>query len=66
VQGRAVKRWRKSLASRVIGSRRSGRMGVAGAEEAMMVMGASVIGGRRFSIGMSARETRLTTSSNRW
>jgi hypothetical protein len=41
-------------------------MGVGRAGEAMMVTGASAIGSRRFLMGMSARGTRSTTSSNWW
>jgi hypothetical protein len=42
-------------------------MGVGGVGDAMMVTGASVMGGGRFSIGMSASRMCLTTSSNwRW
>jgi hypothetical protein len=64
VQGRAVKRWGKSLASRQRGSKRTGRTGVGGVEEATVVTGASVMGSRRFSMGILASETCSMTSLN--
>jgi hypothetical protein len=64
VQGRAVKRLGKSLASGAMGSGRLGRTGVGGAGEATTVMGASTMGSRRFSMGVSVSGTCLTTSSN--
>jgi hypothetical protein len=64
VQGGVVKRWGKSLAFRAMGSRRLGRIGVGRVGQATMVMGASAMGGRRFSTRISMSGTCSMTSLN--
>ena len=70
VQKGAAQRCGKSLFSTKVswmGRGSTGRMGVGRAGDTMVVTGASIMGGGRFSIGMSTSGTWSTTFLNwRW